>query len=158
MEPRAGRAAPARRQQPQQSAVRGRRGRAPERRRGGIEQGARPGRRRRAGRHEPGPGRRSVALDRPAGAQDPTRPRRADAPRRGARREGLVILALWVLATMQSGPAPDVTARLDRTHVAAGDDLLLTLRARTRSAPPATLAPPPLTGFTVLGSRRVTAG
>src|SRR6266576_1026709 len=156
MEPRARRAAPARRQQPQQSAVRGRRGRAPERRRGGIEQGARPGRRRRAGRHEPGAGGRSVALDRPAGAQDPTRPHRADAPRRGARREGLVMLALWVLAALQSGPAPDVTARLDRTHVAAGDNLLLTIRARTRSAAPVTLALPALTGFTVVGSREVT--
>src|SRR5437879_4927744 len=150
MEPRARRAAPAWRQQPQQSAVRGRRrGRAPERRRGGIEQGARPGRRRRAGRHEPGAGGPSVALDRPAGAQDPTRPHRADAPRRGARREGLVILALWVLAALQSGPAPDVTARLDRTHVAAGDDPLLTIRARTRSAAPATLALPAPPGITV---------
>src|SRR5437868_9257123 len=156
MEPRARRAAPARRQRPQQSAVRRRRGRAPERRRGGIEQGARPGRRRRAGRHEPGAGGRSVALDRPAGAQDPTRPHRADAPRRRAWREGLVMLALWVLAALQSGPAPDVTARVDRSHVTAGDDLLLTIRARTRSAAPVTLALPALTGFTVVGSREVT--
>jgi len=29
------------------------------------------------------------------------------------------MLALWVLAALQSGPAPDVTARLDRTHVTA---------------------------------------
>ena len=67
-----------------------------------------------------------------------------------------MILALWVLAALQSGPAPDVTARLDRTHVAAGDDLLLTIRARTRSAAPVTLALPALTGFTVVGSREVT--
>src|SRR6184192_713611 len=156
MEPRARRAAPARRQQPQQSAVRGRRGRASERRRKGIRPGTLPGRRRRAGRHEPGAGGRSAALDRPAGAQDPTGPHRADTPRRRARREGLVMLALWVLAALQTGPAPDVTARVDRSHVTAGDDLLLTIRARTRSAAPVTLALPALTGFTVVGSREVT--
>jgi len=66
------------------------------------------------------------------------------------------MLALWVLAALQSGPAPDVTARLDRTHVTAGDHLLLTIRARTRSAAPVTLALPALTGFTVVGSREVT--
>src|SRR5256886_3862082 len=143
MEPRARRAAPARRQQPQQSALRGRWGRSPERRRGGIEQGARPGRRRRAGRHEPGAGGRSVAFDRPAGAQDPTGPHRADAPRRGARRERLVMLALWVLAALQSGPAPDVTARLDRTHIAAGGGPRPTTHARPPPAPPGSLPPPP---------------
>ena len=66
------------------------------------------------------------------------------------------MLALWVLAALQSGPAPDVTARVDRTHVTAGDDLLLTIRARTRSAAPVTVALPALTGFTVVGSREVT--
>jgi len=66
------------------------------------------------------------------------------------------MLALWVLAALQSGPAPDVTARVDRTHVTAGDNLLLTIRARTRSAAPVTLALPALTGFTVVGSREVT--
>ena len=66
------------------------------------------------------------------------------------------MLALWVLAALQSGPAPDVTARVDRSHVTAGDDLLLTIRARTRSAAPVTLALPALTGFTVVGSREVT--
>src|SRR5437868_15492653 len=68
------------------------------------------------------------------------------------------MLALWVLAALQSGPAPDVTARVDRSHVTAGDDLLLTIRARTRSAAPVTLALPALTGFTVVGSREVTEG
>jgi hypothetical protein len=66
------------------------------------------------------------------------------------------MLALWVLAALQSGPAPDVTARVDRTHVTAGDALLLTIRARTRSAAPVILALPALTGFTVVGSREVT--
>src|SRR5205823_6238757 len=122
----------------------------------GSRPGTLPGRRRRAGRHEPGAGGRGAALDRPAGAQDPTGPHRADPPRRRARREGLVMLALWVLAALQTRPAPDVTAWVDRSHVTAGDDLLLTIRARTRSAAPVTLALPALTGFTVVGSREVT--
>ena len=67
-----------------------------------------------------------------------------------------MILVLWVLAALQSGPAPDVTARVDRAHVTAGEQLLLTIRARTRSAAPVTLALPALTGFTVVGSREVT--
>ena len=66
------------------------------------------------------------------------------------------MLVLWVLAALQSGPAPDVTARVDRTHVAAGDNLLLTIRARTRSAAAVTVALPAFTGFTVVGSREVT--
>src|ERR1043166_8734486 len=66
------------------------------------------------------------------------------------------MLVLWVLAALQSAPAPDVTARVDRTHVTAGDNLLLTIRARTRSAAPVTLALPALTGFTVVGSREIT--
>jgi len=66
------------------------------------------------------------------------------------------MLALWVLAALQSAPAPDVTARVDRTHVTAGDDLLLTVRARTRSAAPVIVTLPALTGFTVVGSREVT--
>jgi hypothetical protein len=66
------------------------------------------------------------------------------------------MLLLWVLAALQSGPAPDVTARVDRTHVTAGDNLLLTIRARTRSVAPVTVALPALTGFTVVGSREVT--
>src|SRR5213079_2072719 len=156
VEPRARGAAAARRlEQPEQPTLRGE-WRSPERRRRRIEPGARAGRRRRAGRHESGAGGSSVALDRPAGAQDATGPHRADPPRRRARREGLVMLALWVLAALQTGPAPDVTARVDRSHVTAGDDLLLTIRARTRSAAPVTLALPALTGFTVVGSREVT--
>src|SRR5205807_2081644 len=156
VEPRARGAAAARRlEQPEQPTLRGE-WRSPERRWRRLEPRARAGRRRRAGRHESGAGGSSVALDRPAGAQDATGPHRPDAPRRGARREGLVMLTLWVLAALQSGPAPDVTARVDRTHLTAGDNLLLTIRARTRSASPVTLALPALTGFTVVGSRDVT--
>src|SRR5256714_889583 len=144
MEPRARRSAPARRQQPEQAAFRREWGwRSPERWGRWVEQGARSRRRRRAGRDESGAGGRSAALDRPTGAQDPTRPDGADSTRRGAGRERLVILVLWVLAALQSGPAPDVTARVDRAHVTAGGQRLLTIPAPPRFAAPAALPPPP---------------
>jgi hypothetical protein len=66
------------------------------------------------------------------------------------------MLAVWVLLALQGGAAPDVTAHLDRTHVAAGDQLLVTIRARTRSAEPVRLTLPALTGFILVGSREVT--
>src|SRR5216683_680208 len=109
-----------------------------------------------AGRPQPGPGRPVVTLARPGGAEDPPRPRRADAPRRRAASEGLVMLAWWTLLALQGGAAPDVTAHLDRTHVTAGDQLLVTIRARTRSAEPVRLTLPALTGFILVGSREIT--
>ena len=65
-------------------------------------------------------------------------------------------LALWLLVAVQRVAAPDVTARLDRTHVVAGDELTLTVVARSRSAEPVVLTLPALTGFTIVGSRDVT--
>jgi len=64
-------------------------------------------------------------------------------------------LALWVLVALQAMPPPDVTARVDRTHVAVGEDLTLTIRARTRSTDPIGVVLPGLTGFTIVGSREV---
>lgn len=64
-------------------------------------------------------------------------------------------LALWMLVALQAVPPPDVTARVDRTHVAAGEDLTLTIRARTRSAEPIGVVLPGLTGFTIVGSREI---
>lgn len=66
------------------------------------------------------------------------------------------MLAVWALLALQGGATPDVTAHLDRAHVAAGDQVLVTIRARTRSAEPLTLTLPALTGFTLVGSREVT--
>ena len=63
--------------------------------------------------------------------------------------------ALWLLVAMQSAP-PDVTARVDRARLPAGDELTLTIRARSRSAEPVALVLPGLTGFTIVGSREVT--
>jgi len=70
-----------------------------------------------------------------------------------------VTLTLWLVVALQgvppSPPPPDVTARVDRTHVAAGEDLTLTIRARTRSPEPIGVVLPGLTGFTIVGSREV---
>ena len=67
----------------------------------------------------------------------------------------MTTLALWVLVALQAMPPPDVTARVDRTHVAVGEDLTLTIRARTRSTDPIGVVLPGLTGFTIVGSREV---
>ncbi len=74
-------------------------------------------------------------------------------------------LTLWLLVALQAvpppsppppPPPPDVTARVDRTRLAAGEDLTLTIRARTRSSEPIGVVLPGLTGFTIVGSREVT--
>src|SRR6059036_1032343 len=109
-----------------------------------------------SGRPEPGSGRAAPALDRPRGVEDAPRSDRPDAAPGRAGREGLVTPALWLLVAMQSAPPPDVTARVDRARLPAGDELTLTIRARSRSAEPVVLALPGLTGFTIVGSREVT--
>src|SRR5881398_29812 len=146
MEPRARDQAP--RWQPEQGAAQ--RGGERPIGRGGPEQ------RRGSGRAEPGPGRAAAALHRPRRAEDPPRSDRPDAAPGRAGREGLVTPALWLLVAMQSAPPPDVTARVDRARLPAGDELTLTIRARSRSAEPVALALPGLTGFTIVGSREVT--
>lgn len=61
---------------------------------------------------------------------------------------------LWLLFALQ-GPPPNVQASVDRTRLTAGDQLTLTVRARTRSAEPVSITFPPLTGFAIVGSREV---
>ena len=63
--------------------------------------------------------------------------------------------ALWVLIVLQ-GPAPMLEARVDRSRLPAGEQLTLTVRARSRTAEPVSLTLPALTGFTIVGSREVT--
>src|SRR5437867_6519736 len=109
-----------------------------------------------SGRPEPGSGRAAPALDRPRGVEDAPRSDRPDATPGRAGREGLVTPALWLLVALQSAPPPDVTARVDRARVPAGEELTLTIRARSRSADPVAVALPGLTGFTIVGSREVT--
>jgi len=67
-----------------------------------------------------------------------------------------VTAALWLLVALQSASPPDVTAQVDRARVPAGEELTLTIRARSRSAEPVAVALPGLTGFTIVGSREVT--
>jgi len=66
-----------------------------------------------------------------------------------------VTSALWVLVVLQ-GPAPLLEARVDRSRLPAGEQLTLTVRARSRTAEPVSLTLPALTGFTIVGSREVT--
>jgi len=66
-----------------------------------------------------------------------------------------VTSALWVLIVLQ-GPAPLLEARVDRSRLPAGEQLTLTVRARSRTAEPVSLTLPALTGFTIVGSREVT--
>src|SRR5438093_10975644 len=146
MEPRARDQAP--RWQPEQGAAQG--GGERPIGRGGPEQ------RRGSGRAEPGPGRAAAALHRPRRAEDPPRSNRPDAAPGGAGCEGLVTPALWLLVALQSAPPPDVTAQVDRARVPAGEELTLTIRARSRSAEPVAVALPGLSGFIIVGSRDVT--
>ena len=63
--------------------------------------------------------------------------------------------ALWVLMVLQ-GPALLLEARVDRGRLPAGEQLTLTVRARSRTAEPVSLTLPPLTGFSIVGSREIT--
>src|SRR2546427_5479620 len=146
MEPRA--RDQARGWQPEQGAARG----------GGERPIGRGGREQRggSGRAAPGPGRAAAALHRPRRAEDPPRSDRPDAAPGRAGREGLVTPALWLLVALQSAAPPDVTAQVDRARVPAGEELTLTIRARSRSAEPVALTLPGLTGFTIVASREVT--
>jgi len=63
--------------------------------------------------------------------------------------------ALWVFLTLQSAAPPDITAQVDRARLPAGEELTLTIRARSRSSEPLALALPGLTGFTIVSSREV---
>ncbi len=67
-----------------------------------------------------------------------------------------MIPALGLVVALQGAPAPDVTARLNRTRLTAGEEVTLTVEARTRAADPVVLTLPALTGFTIVGSREVT--
>ncbi len=62
-----------------------------------------------------------------------------------------VLFALAVLLQ-----APEVTATVDRTRVRAGDEITLSVRARTRSAEPLEVILPALTGLGLLGSSEFT--
>ena len=50
----------------------------------------------------------------------------------------------------------EVTASVDRTHLRVGEELMLTVRARTRSTDPVEIMLPTLNGFAIVGSRDMT--
>jgi len=57
------------------------------------------------------------------------------------------------MALMQGA---EVTASVDRTHLTVGEEVTLTVRARTSTAEPVEIMLPPLTGFAIVGSRDMT--
>jgi len=65
-----------------------------------------------------------------------------------------VIVALLTALTLVQGA--EVTAGVDRTRLRVGEELLLTVRARTRTADAVEIILPSLTGFAVVGSRDMT--
>src|SRR5213593_1957256 len=50
----------------------------------------------------------------------------------------------------------EVTASVDRTHLRVGEELMLTIRARTRSADAVEIVLPSMNGFAIVGSRDMT--
>ena len=67
-----------------------------------------------------------------------------------------LLLAVASAFTLLQGGGAEVTATVDRTHLAVGEELMLTVRARTRSAEPLEILLPPLAGFAIVGSRDLT--
>lgn len=65
----------------------------------------------------------------------------------------MMLSLVMALAVLQGA---EVTASVDRTHLRVGEQLLLTVRARTRTADPVEIMLPQLTGFAVVGSRDMT--
>src|SRR2546425_946890 len=155
MEPGVGGAPPRGREQQDERPLRGRwrwGGCAAERRNDGRRRRRGRGKR---GRIEPDPGRANPPHDRSTGAADPSRPWRARAARGEPGSEGVGGGALGLLGALK-GPPLDLQARVDRVRLATGEELTLTVRARTRSAEPVGLTLPALTGFAIVGSREVT--
>jgi oxygen tolerance protein BatD len=68
----------------------------------------------------------------------------------------LTALALVQGAGGGGGGGAEVTASVDRIRLRVGEELQLTVRARTRAADPVDITLPPLTGFAVVGSRDMT--
>lgn len=66
---------------------------------------------------------------------------------------GLVPVAVAALLAVQG---VEVTASVSRTRLRVGEELMLTVRARTRSAEAVEIIMPPLSGFAIVGSRDLT--
>ncbi|PYP39469.1 MAG: hypothetical protein DMD48_06370 [Gemmatimonadetes bacterium] len=98
--------------------------------------------------------RPGAAIDRPGRAAHAPRPHRSHAASGGSGSEGLVILPLLTALLVVQGA--EVTAGVDRTHLRVGEELMLTVRARTRSTDPVEIMLPTLNGFAIVGSRDMT--
>src|SRR5260370_11410479 len=68
----------------------------------------------------------------------------------------MVTPRLSVVTVMALLQGAEVTASVDRTHLTVGEEITLTVRARTRTAEPVEIMLPPLTGFAIVGSRDMT--
>jgi len=66
------------------------------------------------------------------------------------------MLLLLLTLVQGGGSRPSLTASVDHAHVRVGDELTLTIQARSGSADPLTLMLPGLSGFTMVGSREAT--
>jgi len=66
------------------------------------------------------------------------------------------VTPLVVIALAAAVQGAEVTASVDHTRLTVGDEVLLTVRARTRSAEPLQILLPPLAGFAIVGSRDMT--
>ena len=64
-----------------------------------------------------------------------------------------LLLAVVSAFTLQGA---EVTARVDRTRLNVGEEVMLTVRARTRSTEPLEILLPALAGFAIVGSRDLT--
>ena len=61
-----------------------------------------------------------------------------------------------VVAALMVMQGAEVTAGVDRTHLRAGEELTLTIRARSRATDPVEIMVPSLNGFAVVGTRDMT--
>ena len=64
-----------------------------------------------------------------------------------------LLLSVVAATTMQGA---EVTATVDRTRLVVGEEVMLTVRARTRSTEALEILLPPLAGFAIVGSRDLT--
>lgn len=64
--------------------------------------------------------------------------------------------ALLMIVALAAAQGAEVTASVDRTRLSLGEELMLTVRARTRSTEPVQIVLPPLSGFAIVGSRDLT--
>ncbi|HEV8264598.1 MAG TPA: BatD family protein [Gemmatimonadales bacterium] len=68
----------------------------------------------------------------------------------------MTLSLLWALASTVVVQGAEVTATVDRTRLTVGEELVVSVRARTRSSEALEILLPPLAGFAIVGSRDLT--